>query len=219
MFDDADIEAAVEGALTSKYRNTGQTCICTNRFFVQEKIYEPFIAKLATRVAQLKVGSGLEPGIQQGPLIDQAALEKVEAHISDALAKGAKVETGGHRHSLGGTFFEPTVLSHARADMLVAREETFGPVAPVFSFGSEDEAIAAANSVDYGLASYFYSRDVGRVLRCAERLEYGMVGVNVGVMSTEVAPFGGVKQSGYGREGSRHGIDEYLTVKYVCIGL
>lgn len=219
VFDDADIEAAVEGALTSKYRNAGQTCICTNRFFVQEKIYEPFVAKLATRAAQLKVGSGLESGVQQGPLIDAAALEKVEAHISDAIAKGAKVETGGHRHSLGGTFFEPTVLSHARENMLVAREETFGPVAPVFSFRSEDEAIAAANSVDYGLASYFYSRDVGRVLRCAERLEFGMVGVNVGVMSTEVAPFGGVKQSGYGREGARQGIDEYLTVKYVCVGL
>ena len=219
VFDDADVEAAVEGALASKYRNAGQTCVCTNRFFVQEKIYEAFVAKLAARAAQLKVGFGLEAGVQQGPLIDAAALEKVEAHISDAIAKGAKVETGGHRHRLGGTFFEPTVLSNARDDMLLAREETFGPVAPVFSFRTDEEAIAAANSVEHGLASYFYARDVGRVMRYAERLEYGMVGVNVGLMTTEVAPFGGVKQSGFGREGSHHGIDEYLNVKYVCIGL
>jgi succinate-semialdehyde dehydrogenase/glutarate-semialdehyde dehydrogenase len=219
VFDDADVDAAVEGALASKYRNAGQTCVCTNRFFVQEKIYERFVAQLAARAAQLKVGFGLEPGVQQGPLIDAAALEKVEAHISDAIAKGAKVETGGHRHHLGGTFFEPTVLSHAREDMLLAREETFGPVAPVFSFRVDEEAIAAANSVEHGLAAYFYARDVGRVMRYAEQLEYGMVGVNVGLMTTEVAPFGGVKQSGYGREGSHHGIDEYLNIKYVCLGL
>jgi len=219
VFDDADVEAAVEGALASKYRNAGQTCVCTNRFFVQERIYEPFVKQLAARAAQLKVGSGLEPGVQQGPLIDAAALDKVETHIRDAIAKGAKVEIGGHRHSLGGTFFEPTVLSGARDTMLVAREETFGPVAPVFSFQTDEEAIAAANSVEHGLAAYFYARDVGRVMRYAERLEYGMVGVNVGLMTTEVAPFGGVKQSGFGREGSHHGIDEFLHIKYVCVGL
>ncbi|SPJ13901.1 succinate-semialdehyde dehydrogenase I, NADP-dependent [Burkholderiales bacterium] len=219
VFEDADIDAAVEGALASKYRNTGQTCVCTNRFFAHEKIYEPFVAKLAARASELKVGPGLEAGVQQGPLIDAAALEKVEAHVADALAKGAKIETGGRRHRLGGTFFEPTVLSGVRDTMRVAQEETFGPVAPVFSFRSDDEAIAAANSVESGLAAYFYARDVGRVLRYAERLEYGMVGVNVGLMTTEVAPFGGVKQSGYGREGSHLGIDEYLTVKYVCIGM
>jgi len=219
VFDDADVDAAVEGALASKYRNAGQTCVCTNRFFVQEKVYAEFVKKLANRAAQLPVGNGFAAGVQQGPLIDGAALAKVEAHVADALAKGARVETGGKRHALGGTFFEPTVLSGVTSSMLVAREETFGPVAPVFSFASDDEAIAAANSVEFGLAAYFYSRDVGRVLRYAERLEYGMVGVNVGIMSTEVAPFGGIKQSGYGREGSHHGIDEYLTVKYVCIGL
>jgi succinate-semialdehyde dehydrogenase/glutarate-semialdehyde dehydrogenase len=219
VFDDADLDAAVEGALASKYRNAGQTCVCTNRFYAHEKIYARFVAKLAARAAEFKVGPGLDAGVQQGPLIDQAALEKVEAHVADAVAKGARIETGGRRHSLGGTFYEPTVLSGARSDMLVAREETFGPVAPVFSFASEDEAVAAANSVEFGLAAYFYARDVGKVMRIAERLEYGMVGVNVGIMSTEVAPFGGVKQSGYGREGSRHGMDEYLSVKYVCLGL
>jgi len=219
VFEDADIDAAVEGALVSKYRNAGQTCVCTNRFFAHEKIYDQFVSRLAARASQLKVGSGLEAGVQQGPLIDAAALEKVEAHVADALAKGAKIETGGRRHRLGGTFFEPTVLSGVRDTMLLAKEETFGPVAPVFSFGREEEAIAAANSVEHGLAAYFYARDVGRVMRFAEQLEYGMVGVNVGVMSTEVAPFGGVKQSGYGREGAHHGIDEYLTVKYVCVGL
>jgi len=219
VFEDADIDAAVEGALASKYRNAGQTCVCTNRFLVHEKVYRPFVAKLAARATLLKVGPGLEDGVQQGPLIDAAALDKVEAHVADALSKGARLEAGGHRHALGGTFFEPTVLSGVRDDMLVAREETFGPVAPVFSFASDDEAIAAANAVEFGLASYFYSRDIGRVLRLADRLEYGMVGVNVGIMSTEVAPFGGIKQSGFGREGSRHGMDEYLTTKYVCIGL
>ncbi len=219
VFEDADLDAAVEGALASKYRNAGQTCVCTNRFFAHERIYQEFVRRLAARAAQLKVGPGLEPGVQQGPLIDAAALEKVEAHLADAVAKGAKIETGGHRHALGGTFFEPTVLSGVRDTMLVAREETFGPVAPVFPFSSDEQALAAANATEFGLAAYFYSRDVGRVLRFAERLEYGMVGVNVGIMSTEVAPFGGVKQSGYGREGAHQGIEEYLTVKYVCIGL
>jgi len=219
VFEDADIDAAVEGALASKYRNAGQTCVCTNRFLVHEKVYGPFVAKLAARASLLKVGPGLEDGVQQGPLIDAAALEKVEAHVADALSKGARIEAGGHRHALGGTFYQPTVLSGVRDTMLVAREETFGPVAPIFSFSSDDEAIAAANSVEFGLASYFYARDVSRVLRLAERLEYGMVGVNVGIMSTEVAPFGGIKQSGFGREGSHHGIDEYLTTKYVCIGV
>ncbi|HXY05945.1 MAG TPA: NAD-dependent succinate-semialdehyde dehydrogenase [Burkholderiaceae bacterium] len=219
VFDDADVPAAVEGALISKYRNSGQTCVCTNRFFVQDAIYESFVTQFAARAAQLKVGSGLEPGVQQGPLIDVAALSKVEAHISDAIAKGAKVETGGHRHRLGGTFFEPTVLSGVQDTMLLAREEIFGPVAPVFSFRKDEEVIAAANSVEHGLAAYFYARDVGRVMRYAEALEFGMVGVNVGLMTTEVAPFGGIKQSGFGREGSRHGIEEYLNVKYVCVGL
>jgi succinate-semialdehyde dehydrogenase/glutarate-semialdehyde dehydrogenase len=219
VFEDADLDAAVEGALASKYRNAGQTCVCTNRFYAHEKIYGAFVAKLTARAAQLKVGDGLAAGVQQGPLIDAQALAKVEAHVADALAQGAKVETGGRRHALGGTFYEPTVLSGVKAGMLVAREETFGPVAPVFSFASDDEAVAAANATEFGLAAYFYSRDVGRVLRLAERLEYGMVGINTGLMSTEVAPFGGVKQSGYGREGSHHGIDEYLTVKYLCIGL
>ena len=219
VFEDADLDAAVEGALASKYRNAGQTCVCTNRFYAHERIYEPFVRRLAARAAQIKVGPGLDAGVQQGPLIDRSALQKVEAHVADAVGKGAKVETGGRRHALGGTFFEPTVLSGVRADMAVAREETFGPIAPVFCFRTDDEAVDAANAVEFGLAAYFYARDVGRVLRLAERLEYGMVGVNVGLMSTEVAPFGGVKQSGFGREGSRHGIDEYLTIKYVCIGM
>jgi len=219
VFEDADVDAAVEGAVASKYRNAGQTCVCTNRFYVHEKVYAPFVAKLAARAAALKVGPGFEAGVQQGPLIDAQALEKVEAHVADARARGATVVTGGQRHALGGTFFQPTVLSGVHHDMLVAREETFGPVAPVFAFGSDEEAIAAANAVEFGLAAYFYSRDVGRVMRCAERLEYGMVGVNTGLISTEVAPFGGIKQSGYGREGSSHGIDEYLTYKYVCLGL
>jgi succinate-semialdehyde dehydrogenase/glutarate-semialdehyde dehydrogenase len=219
VFDDADLDAAVEGALASKYRNAGQTCVCTNRFLVQEKVYAPFVARLAARARALKVGPGLEAGVQQGPLIDAQALAKVEAHVADALAKGATLETGGRRHALGGTFYEPTVLSGVRADMAVAREETFGPVAPVFSFASDEEAIAAANATEFGLAAYFYARDVGRALTVAERLEVGMVGVNTGLMSTEVAPFGGIKQSGIGREGSHHGIDEYLTVKYVCLGL
>jgi succinate-semialdehyde dehydrogenase/glutarate-semialdehyde dehydrogenase len=219
VFADADIDAAVEGALISKYRNAGQTCVCTNRFFAHADIYDAFVAKLAAKASQLKVGSGFEAGVQQGPLIDANALAKVEAHVADAVAKGARVVTGGKKHERGGTFYMPTVLADVNAEMIVAREETFGPVAPVFRFSSDDEAIAAANSVEYGLAAYFYSRDVGRVMRVAESLEYGMVGVNTGIISNEVAPFGGVKQSGIGREGSKYGIEEYLTIKYVCLGL
>jgi succinate-semialdehyde dehydrogenase/glutarate-semialdehyde dehydrogenase len=218
VFDDADIDAAVEGALLSKYRNTGQTCVCTNRFYAHERIYDAFVERLAEKAAQLKVGSGFEGGVQQGPLIDANALAKVEAHVADAQSKGARIVTGGQRHALGGTFFQPTVLANVTRDMLVAREETFGPVAPVFKFSTDQEAIEAANSTEFGLAAYFYSRDVGRVFRIAESLEYGMVGVNTGIISNEVAPFGGVKQSGVGREGSKYGIDEYLVLKYVCIG-
>ncbi|MGE5336486.1 MAG: NAD-dependent succinate-semialdehyde dehydrogenase [Gemmatimonadota bacterium] len=219
VFGDADVDAAVDGALASKYRNTGQTCVCTNRFFAHAKIYDEFVRKLAAKAETLKVGSGFDAGVQQGPLIDANALAKVEAHVADAVSKGAKVLTGGKRHERGGTFYVPTVLANVTRDMLVAREETFGPVAPVFRFETDEEAIAAANSVEYGLAAYFYSRDVARVLRVAEQLEYGMVGVNTGLMSTEVAPFGGVKQSGFGREGSYQGIEEYVVTKYVCIGI
>jgi succinate-semialdehyde dehydrogenase / glutarate-semialdehyde dehydrogenase len=218
VFDDADLDAAVEGALLSKYRNAGQTCVCTNRFYAHAKIYDAFVERLAGKAAQLKVGSGFEGGVQQGPLIDANALAKVEAHVADAQAKGARIVTGGQRHALGGTFFQPTVLANVTREMLVAREETFGPVAPVFKFSTEQEAIEAANATEFGLAAYFYSRDVGRVFRIAESLEYGMVGVNTGIISNEVAPFGGVKQSGIGREGSKYGIDEYLVLKYVCIG-
>jgi succinate-semialdehyde dehydrogenase/glutarate-semialdehyde dehydrogenase len=219
VFEDADLDAAVEGALASKYRNAGQTCVCTNRFYAHERIYDAFVEKLAARAASLKVGPGLDDGVQQGPLIDPAALAKVEAHVADARALGARVLTGGRRHALGGTFYEPTVIAGATAQMLMAREETFGPVAPVFSFGTDAQAVAAANATEFGLAAYFYSRDIGRIMRCAEQLEYGMVGVNVGLMSTEVAPFGGVKQSGFGREGAHQGIEEYLCTKYVCLGL
>jgi succinate-semialdehyde dehydrogenase/glutarate-semialdehyde dehydrogenase len=218
VFADADLDAAVDGALASKYRNAGQTCVCTNRFYAHADVYDRFVTKLAERAAQMKVGSGFDAGVVQGPLIDSAALAKVEAHVSDALAKGARVLTGGRRHELGGTFYAPTVLADVTSEMLVAREETFGPVAPVFRFSTDAEAVAAANSVEYGLAAYFYARDIGRVLRVAEALEFGMVGVNTGIISTEVAPFGGVKQSGFGREGSRYGIDEYLTIKYLCLG-
>jgi succinate-semialdehyde dehydrogenase/glutarate-semialdehyde dehydrogenase len=218
VFDDADLDAAVEGAIASKYRNTGQTCVCTNRFYAQEKIYDEFVRRLAARAAQLKVGSGFETGVQQGPLIDEAALAKVEAHVADAVSKGARAVTGGRRHALGGTFYEATVLADVSDQMLIARDETFGPVAPVFRFESEAEVIESANRVEYGLAAYFYARDISRALRVAERLEFGMVGINTGIISTEVAPFGGVKQSGFGREGSHYGIDEYLVVKYVCIG-
>ncbi|MCU0950255.1 MAG: NAD-dependent succinate-semialdehyde dehydrogenase [Burkholderiaceae bacterium] len=222
VFDDADVDAAVEGALASKYRNAGQTCVCTNRFYAHEKIYDDFVRKLAARAAQLKIGSGFEPGVQQGPLIDAAALAKVKAHVADAVAKGATVLTGGQPHAQGdedgGMFFQPTVIANVTDAMLVAREETFGPVAPVFRFSSDAQAVAAANNVEYGLAAYFYSRDLSRIFRVAEQLEFGMVGVNTGLISTEIAPFGGVKQSGFGREGGKYGIDEYLTMKYVCVG-
>ena len=219
VFDDADLEAAVEGALQSKYRNTGQTCVCANRLLVQDGIYDAFAARLAEQVAALPVGPGTEAGILQGPLIHQEALAKVEAHIADALAKGAQLLTGGARHARGGTFFQPTVLAHANASMRLAREETFGPVAPLFRFHTEEEAIALANATEYGLAAYFYTRDLGRAWRVSEALEYGLVGVNTGLVSTAVAPFGGIKQSGLGREGSRYGIEEYLELKYVCMAL
>lgn len=217
VFDDADLDAAVEGALASKYRNTGQTCVCANRLLVQSGIYDRFAQRLAEAVADLRVGSGMEAGVNQGPLIDAQAVAKVERHIADALEKGARVLTGGGRHSLGGTFFQPTVLADVTPEMAVAREETFGPVAPLFRFETEAEAIRMANDTEFGLAAYFFSRDVGRIFRVAEALEYGMVGINTGTMSNELAPFGGVKQSGVGREGSRYGIDEYLEMKYLCL--
>jgi succinate-semialdehyde dehydrogenase/glutarate-semialdehyde dehydrogenase len=217
VFDDADIDAAVDGAIASKYRNAGQTCVCANRIYVQAGVYDAFAEKLAAKVAQFKVGSGIEPGVTIGPLIEPAAIEKVQAHVADAVAKGAKVILGGKPHALGGLFFEPTLLTNVTSNMLVAREETFGPLAPLFKFNTETEAVAMANDSEFGLASYFYSRDIGRVLRVAEAIESGMVCVNSGILSTEVAPFGGVKQSGLGREGSRYGIDEYLEVKYVCL--
>ncbi len=217
VFNDADLDAAVDGAMISKYRNAGQTCVCSNRLFVQEGVYEEFAKKLAVKVAQLKVGVGTEDGVTQGPLIDAAAIEKVEFHVADAVAKGATVIQGGKRHTLGGTFFEPTVLGNVSDDALIFSEETFGPVAPLFRFKTDAEVIELANRTEFGLASYFYSRDIGRIWRVAEALEYGMVGVNTGMISNEVAPFGGVKQSGLGREGSHHGIDEYLELKYVCM--
>jgi succinate-semialdehyde dehydrogenase/glutarate-semialdehyde dehydrogenase len=218
VFDDADLDAAVDGAIASKYRNTGQTCVCANRFLVQDGVYEEFTARLAQAVSALKVGDGFTPGVSQGPLIDRPALEKVEAHVADAKAKGARVVLGGRRHALGGTFYEPTVLADATTAMRLAREETFGPVSPLFRFEADDDAISIANDTEYGLASYFYSRDSRRIWRAAERLEYGMVGVNTGIISTEVAPFGGMKESGLGREGSKYGIDEYVEVKYVALG-
>jgi succinate-semialdehyde dehydrogenase/glutarate-semialdehyde dehydrogenase len=219
VFDDADVDAAVEGVLIAKYRNTGQTCVCANRILVQGGVYQAFAEKLAARVAQLQVGAGSEPGVVQGPLIDGAGLQKVEAHIADAVAKGARVLTGGKRHARGGNFFEPTVLSGVTKEMRVAREETFGPVAPLFPFHTEEEAITMANDTEFGLAAYFYSRDVGRCFRVGEALEYGMVGVNTGLISNEVAPFGGVKQSGIGREGSKYGLEEYLEIKYLCFSV
>ncbi len=219
VFDDADLDAAVEGAMISKYRNTGQTCVCANRLLVQDGIYEAFAARLAAKVATLKVGEGTEAGVTQGPLIDADALAKVEAHIADAVAHGARVLAGGRRHKKGGTFFQPTVLADVTPAMRVAREETFGPVAPLLRFQTEEEAIALANATEFGLASYFYSRDIGRIFRVGEALEYGMVGVNTGLISNEVAPFGGIKQSGLGREGSKYGLEEYLEVKYLCLGL
>jgi succinate-semialdehyde dehydrogenase/glutarate-semialdehyde dehydrogenase len=218
VFDDADIEAAVQGALASKFRNTGQTCVCTNRFLVQSGIYETFSRKLAEAVARLRVGDGLKGMTDQGPLIDHNALQKVEEHIADAVSKGAHVATGGKRHALGGTFFEPTVLTNVTPEMAVAHEETFGPVAPLFRFESEAEAIHLANDTQFGLAAYFYTRDLGRSWRVSEALEYGMVGLNTGLISTEVAPFGGIKQSGFGREGSKYGILDYTEIKYVCAG-
>jgi succinate-semialdehyde dehydrogenase/glutarate-semialdehyde dehydrogenase len=218
VFDDADLEAAVEGAIISKFRNTGQTCVCANRLYVQDGVYDAFAEKLVAAVKQLRVGNGFEAGVAQGPLIDEAAVEKVEEHISDAVSKGARVLLGGKRHSLGGTFFEPTVLADVTSKMKVAREETFGPVAPLFRFYQDEDAVQLSNDTEFGLASYFYSRDLGRIWRVAEDLEYGMVGINTGLISTEVVPFGGMKQSGIGREGSHYGIDEYIEVKYLCFG-
>jgi succinate-semialdehyde dehydrogenase / glutarate-semialdehyde dehydrogenase len=218
VFDDADLDAAVEGAMISKYRNNGQTCVCANRILVQDGVYDSFAAKLTAKVAALKVGPGTEAGVNVGPLIDDKAVAKVEEHIQDALAKGAKVVVGGKRHSLGGLFFEPTVMTGVNTSMKVTREETFGPVAPLFRFKTEAEGIAMANDTEFGLAAYFYARDVGRIWRVGEGIESGMVGVNTGLISNEVAPFGGVKQSGIGREGSKYGIEEYLEVKYLCMG-
>jgi succinate-semialdehyde dehydrogenase/glutarate-semialdehyde dehydrogenase len=218
VFDDADLDAAVEGAIASKYRNTGQTCVCTNRLLVQDGVYDAFSEKLAIAVSKMRVGNGLLGDFQQGPMIDMAAVEKVEEHIADAVAKGARIILGGARHELGGSFFQPTILADVTPQMLVAREETFGPLAPLFRFHSDDEAIRMANDTEFGLASYFYSRDINRVWRVSEALEYGMVGINTGLVSTEVAPFGGVKESGIGREGSKYGLDEFIEVKYLCIG-
>ena len=216
VFNDADIDSAVEGAFASKYRNAGQTCVCSNRLYVQSGVYDEFVAKFAAKVATAKVGNGFEDGVNQGPLIEEAALEKVQRHVDDAVAKGARVLAGGKR--LAGQFFEPTVVADATADMLCAKEETFGPFAPVFKFETEQEAVDAANNTEFGLASYFYSRDIGRIYRVAEALEYGMVGINVGILATEHVPFGGVKQSGLGREGSHHGMDDYVEIKYLCLG-
>ena len=218
VFDDADLDAAVDGAIVSKYRNTGQTCVCANRFLVQASVYDAFATRLAAAVSGLKVGPGLEPGVTQGPLIDEAAVAKVESHIADAVSHGAQVVAGGHRLAAGGRFFAPTVLTGATEAMRLAREETFGPVAPLFRFETEADAIRLANATAFGLAAYFYGRDIGRIWRVAEALEYGIVGVNTGLISTEVAPFGGVKESGVGREGSKYGIDDYLVVKYLCLG-
>jgi succinate-semialdehyde dehydrogenase / glutarate-semialdehyde dehydrogenase len=218
VFDDADLDAAVEGAIISKYRNAGQTCVCANRLYVQAGVYDAFAEKLVEAVKKLKVGNGFEPGVLQGPLIDQAAVEKVEEHIQDAVSKGGRVLLGGKRHALGQTFFEPTVLADITPKMKVASEETFGPVAPLFRFQTDEQAIEMANDTEFGLASYFYSRDIGRVWRAAEGLECGMVGINTGLISNEVAPFGGVKQSGLGREGSHYGIEEFLDIKYLCFG-
>jgi succinate-semialdehyde dehydrogenase / glutarate-semialdehyde dehydrogenase len=218
VFDDADLDAAVAGAMASKYRNTGQTCVCANRLLVQDGVYDGFSAKLKTAVEAMKVGNGMEPGVSQGPLINADAVKKVEEHIADAVKRGATVVTGGHRHKLGGTFFEPTILANVPNDAMIFREETFGPVAPLFRFKTEEEAIKLANDTEFGLASYFYSRDVGRIFRVAEALEYGIIGINEGIISTEVAPFGGMKSSGLGREGSKYGIEDYLEIKYLALG-
>ncbi|MBM3484502.1 MAG: NAD-dependent succinate-semialdehyde dehydrogenase, partial [Alphaproteobacteria bacterium] len=218
VFDDADVDEAVKGAMLSKYRNTGQTCVCANRFLVQDGVYDAFASKLAEASRKLRVGNGLKGETDQGPLIDMAAVAKVEEHIKDAIDKGAKVLSGGKRHQLGGSYFEPTVLTEVNTQMKVAREETFGPLAPLFRFRTDDEAIQIANDTEFGLAAYFYSRDIGRVWRVAEALEYGIVGINVGIISNEVSPFGGMKESGIGREGSKYGLDEYLETKYMCMG-
>lgn len=219
VFEDADIDAAVSGAMSSKYRNAGQTCICANRFYVHRSVHDAFVQKLALATKIIKIGNGLEPGVSQGPLIDEAAIEKVERHVADAIGKGASLVVGGKRSSLGGTFYEPTILANVNNTMLITHEETFGPIAPIIPFENDEEVIRLANSSEFGLASYFYSRDIGRVWKVAEALEFGMVGVNTGLISNEVAPFGGVKQSGLGREGSAWGMDEYLEMKYVCLGL
>ncbi len=218
VFDDADLDAAVAGAMASKYRNTGQTCVCANRILVQDGVYDAFSAKLKTAVEAMKVGNGMEPGVSQGPLINADAVKKVEEHIDDALKRGASVVTGGKRHPLGGNFFQPTVLANVPKDAMIFHEETFGPVAPLFRFKTEEEAIKLANDTEFGLASYFYSRDVGRIFRVAEALEYGIIGINEGIISTEVAPFGGMKASGLGREGSKYGIEDYLEIKYLALG-
>ncbi len=218
VFDDADLVKAVQGAMASKYRNAGQTCVCANRMYVQDKVYDKFAEMLAAETAKLKVGDGMDAGVTIGPLINKAAVEKVEEHIADALAKGARIVAGGKRHQLGGNFFEPTVLAGVTKEMKVAREETFGPVAPLFRFKTEEEVIAQANDTEFGLASYFYSRDIGRVWRVAEALEYGIVGINEGIISSEMVPFGGVKESGLGREGSHHGVEEFLEMKYMLMG-
>ncbi|WP_297804701.1 NAD-dependent succinate-semialdehyde dehydrogenase [uncultured Brevundimonas sp.] len=219
VFDDADIDAAVQGAVISKYRNAGQTCVCTNRFYVQAGVYAEFVAKLTAEVEKLKVGNGMDDGVQVGPLIDDKAIKKVQQHLDDALSKGAKLLTGGKPHALGGTFFQPTVVSEVTQDMLICREETFGPLAGVVRFETEEEGVALANDTIFGLAGYFYSRDIGRVWRVAEAMETGMVGINTGILSTEIAPFGGIKQSGLGREGSRHGLEDYMEIKYLCMGV
>ncbi len=217
VFDDADVEAAVEGAMLSKFRNAGQTCVCANRIYVQDGVYDSFAARLSEQVGALSVGDGFGDGVNQGPLIEPAAVEKVEEHVNDAVGKGARVLQGGGRHALGGTFFEPTVLADVDRDMLVTREETFGPVAPLYRFSDEDDVIEQANDTEFGLAAYFYARDLKRVWKVAERLEYGIVGINSGIISTEVAPFGGMKQSGLGREGSKYGVEDFLEVKYLCM--
>lgn len=219
VFDDADIDAAVEGAMVSKYRNNGQTCVCANRLYVQSGVYDVFANKLAEKVGAMKVGDGFEPGVTAGPLITKAAVDKVEEHIADALEKGAKVALGGKPDSHGGLFFQPTILTGVTTEMKVAREETFGPVAPLFKFDTEDEVIEMANNTEFGLASYFYSKDMSKIFRVAEALEYGMVGINTGLISTEVAPFGGIKQSGLGREGSKYGIEDYIEIKYLCLSI
>jgi len=218
VFDDADLDKAVAGAMASKYRNTGQTCVCVNRFLVQDGIYDAFAEKFANAVAGLKVGNGADEGVTQGPLINEAGVQKVEEHVSDAVDQGASVVTGGQRHALGGTYYEPTVLSGVTANMKVAKEETFGPLAPLFRFKTEDEAIQMANDTEFGLAAYFYTKDVARVWRVGEALEYGIIGINEGIISTEVAPFGGVKESGLGREGSKYGLEDFMEIKYMCMG-